>query len=84
MWIPFELGQTVYVIVDNGYDTSKTIHDGYDHIGELTHIERVHHPIYNIEPRKFNLKMLAYYKLDEIYATIDEAEGGIKSICKCT
>lgn len=52
--------------------------------GELTHIERVHHPIYNIEPRKFNLKMLAYYKLDEIYATIGEAEGGIKSICKCT
>lgn len=32
MWIPFELGQTVYVIVDSGYDTSKTIHDGYDHI----------------------------------------------------
>ena len=32
MWIPFELGQTVYVIVDSGYDKSKTIHDGYDHI----------------------------------------------------
>lgn len=26
--------------------------------------------------------MLAYYKLDEIYTTIGEAEGGIKSICK--
>lgn len=38
MWIPFELGQIVYVIVDNGYDTSKTIHDGYDHILASLHI----------------------------------------------
>lgn len=25
MWIPFELGQTVYVVVDNGYNTEHTI-----------------------------------------------------------
>ena len=74
MWIPFELGQTVYVIVDNGYDTEKTIHDGYDHLGEIVRRETVHHPLLEVESRRFNFQMLAYHRLDNIYATREEAE----------
>lgn len=69
MWIPFELGQTVYIVVDNGYNTEHTIHDGYDHLGEIVRRETVHHPLLEVEPRRFNLQMLAYHGLDGIYAT---------------
>lgn len=55
MWIPFELGQTVYIVVDNGYNTERTIHDGYDHLGEIVRRETVHHPLLEVEPRRFNL-----------------------------
>lgn len=78
MWIPFELGQTVYVVVDKGYNTERTVHDGYDHLGEIVHRETVRHPILEVEPRKFDLQMLAYRGLDEIYATRSEAEARIK------
>lgn len=74
MWIPFELGQTVYIVVDNGYNTEHTIHDGYDHLGEIVRRETVHHPLLEVEPRRFNLQMLAYCGLDNIYATREEAE----------
>lgn len=78
MWIPFELGQTVYVVVDNGYNTEHTIHDGYDHLGEIVRRETVHHPLLEVEPRRFNLQMLAYCGLDNIYATQEEAETHLK------
>ena len=79
MWIPFELGQTVYVVVDNGYNTEHTIHDGYDHLGEIVHRETVHHPLLQVEPRRFNLQMLAYHGRDGIYATREEAETHLKN-----
>lgn len=49
MWIPFELGQTVYIVVDNGYNTEHTIHDGYDHLGEIVRRETVHHPLLEVK-----------------------------------
>ena len=48
MWIPFELGQTVYIVVDNGYNTEHTMHDGYDHLGEIVRRETVHHPYWKL------------------------------------
>lgn len=73
------LGYKWIALTDNGYNTEHTIHDGYDHLGEIVRRETVHHPLLEVEPRRFNLQMLAYHGLDGIYATREEAETHLKN-----
>ena len=73
--IPFDLGQTVYVVTEHmaGSNTKEVV-IGHDHMGAITRPEITY--VYNkeIDTRKFSLEMLKSYDLNEIFKTYAEAD----------
>lgn len=74
MNIPFEIGETVFVVDEQTYTRTKHTIVGYDHLGAIDGEECQYLKHYEVKELKFSLSLLGKYNLDRIFNSKTAAE----------
>lgn len=74
MNIPFEIGETVFVVDEEIYTRTKHTIVGYDHLGAIGGEEYQDLKFYKVKELKFSLSLLGKYNLDRIFKSKTAAE----------